>query len=54
MHFRSDAEDSHESGWAEVVVQGTIPKKQVYYADFFVFASWFSQGLLVCSNGHRL
>lgn len=27
MHFWSPAEYSSESGWAEVVVQGTIPKK---------------------------
>ena len=59
MHFQSDAEDSHESGWAELVVQNTILKKQahganmlkveVYKPVYFCFASLFSQGLLVCS-----
>ena len=30
MHFWSPAEDSPKPGWAEVVVQGTIPEEQAY------------------------
>ena len=30
MYFWSPAEDSTEAGWAEVVIQGTVPEEQAY------------------------